>query len=922
MKKLIFTLSFLFLTQLSVYAEDKPQAMLVFDASGSMWGQINGEAKISIAKNALNNVVSNWDKNVHLGLIAYGHRKKGDCNDIQTLVPIGQLDKKGMITKVKAIKPKGKTPISRSLKKAAEGLRYTEEKATVILISDGKETCDADPCATAKALEVEGIDFVAHVIGFDVDKQTGEQLKCIADSTGGEYFSAKNASSLNDAMGKIAEKVQKEEPKPPVVKKLKNNLEITASEKEEGKWISAYHQIYKEDDGERGKHIEGCPSKKQKSCVKQLPIGKYIVESTYNKLKRKSLLQITAGELTKLHIVMGQTGKFELTASEKEEGKWISAYHQIYKEDDGERGKHIEGCPSKKQKSCVKQLPIGKYIVESTYNKLKRKSLLQITAGELTKLHIVMGQTGKFEITASEKEEGKWVSAYHQVYKEDEGERGKHIEGCPSKKQKSCVKQLPVGKYIVESTYNQLKRKSPLQITAGELTKLHIVMGQTSKIEITASEKEGGRWVKAYHQIYKNDEGERGSHVMGCSSSKQKGCFKQLPIGKYVLQSSTKKFKKDTFVDIESGETTKTHIVFVQFQIGSKCSDGNASINHEVYATNGRMVYGKKAKCSDVLQVGIDNGNYSLESTINNVTKTTKFSVGADHPKQITIDMLESKKEPDHQDLIDADKQSQSSSNTEEKSTSKKIEQSTQTVSQPPKDNMLTKGLADLGKRMETMSKQNQMVANERKANGSADDVGLPSAGEVQGAMRQAGALINGLRSLGKDLEKKPLEGVKESIRVAIPKYQSSIECYEKADDLSAVEQCELIEKEILLLVEDQFLKATGFKSDKKIDMKQHTEWNDDIKQKTVLKKQNELKEMKLTLSCFDQGAGFLDLERCIKANGKHTAKKSEFEQLGNLLNALGGMAKTTNQPAEKNQQEKSDKDDAEMMKELEMFSK
>ena len=60
----------------SSYAEGNPQAMVVFDASGSMWGQIDGTAKIDIAKEALSNVVSQWDENTHLGLIAYGHRKK------------------------------------------------------------------------------------------------------------------------------------------------------------------------------------------------------------------------------------------------------------------------------------------------------------------------------------------------------------------------------------------------------------------------------------------------------------------------------------------------------------------------------------------------------------------------------------------------------------------------------------------------------------------------------------------------------------------------------------------------------------------------------------------------------------------------------------------------------------------------------
>ena len=261
-------------------AEDNPRAVIIFDASGSMWGQINGKAKIEIARDALKNVVKEWNPNVELGLTVYGHRSKGDCNDIETVIPVGKIDKNNVIRTVMGIKPKGKTPISRSLRKVADEIKYTEEKATIILISDGKETCDPDPCGTAKELEKEGIDFITHVIGFNVDKKTSQQLKCIADATGGEYFSAKNAAALNKAMKVIAKKVEvvevKPEPKKPVVKKLDHTLETSASEKENGKWIEAYHDIYIDEDGKAGERAGSAYSYKKKPGTKQIPVGKYI----------------------------------------------------------------------------------------------------------------------------------------------------------------------------------------------------------------------------------------------------------------------------------------------------------------------------------------------------------------------------------------------------------------------------------------------------------------------------------------------------------------------------------------------------------------------------------------------------------------------------------------------------------------------
>jgi len=192
----------LFALALPIAAQaDDEDAILILDASGSMWGQIEGKAKITIAKNVLDGLLDDLPTSSRLGLMAYGHNKKGDCSDIEMLSSIG-ASRSDIKTAVKGINPKGKTPISASVKMAAEKLKYTENKATVILISDGIETCNLDPCALGKQLEKDGVDFTAHVVGFDiVDQKTEDQLQCLASSTGGRYLSAASAGELSLALG-------------------------------------------------------------------------------------------------------------------------------------------------------------------------------------------------------------------------------------------------------------------------------------------------------------------------------------------------------------------------------------------------------------------------------------------------------------------------------------------------------------------------------------------------------------------------------------------------------------------------------------------------------------------------------------------------------------------------------------------------
>ncbi|WP_162891740.1 vWA domain-containing protein [Profundibacter amoris] len=187
-------------------AQENPRAILVLDASGSMWGQIDGKAKITIAQDVIGKLLATLPEDQELGLTVYGHRRKGDCSDIETVIQPGTGTRDAIAAAVNAIKPKGKTPLSAAVIQAAEALKYTEEKATVILVSDGRETCELNPCEVGRKLEEAGIDFTAHVIGFDISNpQDKAELQCLAEETGGTFRTASNAAELADALQVAAE---------------------------------------------------------------------------------------------------------------------------------------------------------------------------------------------------------------------------------------------------------------------------------------------------------------------------------------------------------------------------------------------------------------------------------------------------------------------------------------------------------------------------------------------------------------------------------------------------------------------------------------------------------------------------------------------------------------------------------------------
>ncbi|MGB4989842.1 MAG: VWA domain-containing protein [Pyrinomonadaceae bacterium] len=179
-----------------------PKMIFILDASGSMWGKVGSEEKIVSAKRVLKDSIGKLPADAQVGLIAYGHRSKSDCADIETIAPLGPLDKTGLSAKIDALDAKGKTPITDSLRKAIAEVKAMnlDETVKIVLISDGLETCTGDPCKLVREAKEAGVKITAHVIGFDTGKLTVAQLECIAQAGGGLYLNADDAAGLGAAL--------------------------------------------------------------------------------------------------------------------------------------------------------------------------------------------------------------------------------------------------------------------------------------------------------------------------------------------------------------------------------------------------------------------------------------------------------------------------------------------------------------------------------------------------------------------------------------------------------------------------------------------------------------------------------------------------------------------------------------------------
>ena len=179
--------------------------LFVFDGSQSMYGRWQSGAKIDIAQRLIGKMLDSLDRindnqTFQLALRVYGHQKPvppQDCNDTRLEVPfafnnIGKIKKK-----LREITPKGTTPIANSLLRSATDFPKCENcRNVIILITDGVEACDGDPCAVSRELQKKGIVLKPFVIGIGLDENFRETFECV-----GNYFDASDEKTFQNVLG-------------------------------------------------------------------------------------------------------------------------------------------------------------------------------------------------------------------------------------------------------------------------------------------------------------------------------------------------------------------------------------------------------------------------------------------------------------------------------------------------------------------------------------------------------------------------------------------------------------------------------------------------------------------------------------------------------------------------------------------------
>jgi hypothetical protein len=198
-----------------------PAVELIFDCSLSMKEPVSGTPKIDIARRVLRELTQNLPADMQVGLRLYGHlgfwhsakdpkppyptnddpRLKTDSNLVVQIGPFGTAKRKNLLVWLDWAEPEGKTPLCYSLLEARKDFPAACAGKTVVLLSDGMETCGGSLDDVARAYANSDIGVVIQVVGFDIrEPKVRQQLEKIAKLGGGKYYDARDARQLVDAL--------------------------------------------------------------------------------------------------------------------------------------------------------------------------------------------------------------------------------------------------------------------------------------------------------------------------------------------------------------------------------------------------------------------------------------------------------------------------------------------------------------------------------------------------------------------------------------------------------------------------------------------------------------------------------------------------------------------------------------------------
>jgi hypothetical protein len=191
----------------------QPRILILLDGSSSMINDwTKGENRFKAAGDIvlhLMDSIYNVNNQVEFSLRVYGHQhtvQEDNCYDTKREVSFSKNNYTQMSLRLASLQPLGVSPIAYSLKEAAENDFVSENDYaySLVLITDGGESCGGNICDVVKALLEKKIQFKPYIVSLVDYAPLKDQYDCL-----GNYLTVSKPGEVASALHTITEAYRK-----------------------------------------------------------------------------------------------------------------------------------------------------------------------------------------------------------------------------------------------------------------------------------------------------------------------------------------------------------------------------------------------------------------------------------------------------------------------------------------------------------------------------------------------------------------------------------------------------------------------------------------------------------------------------------------------------------------------------------------
>jgi Ca-activated chloride channel homolog len=461
------------------HATDAAQTMIIMDGSGSMWGRFEGSniAKIDAARDQLKAKIEAAEGQA-VGLVSFGHRRVRDCTDVE-VIAAPSADHSLVLDPLAKLNPRGKGPLVAGLRAAAAALGKGRP-ASIIVIGDGTDNCQLDPCAAATEIAAANPGVSIHTISIGVDPVDLPRLQCVASATGGTFYDVKDSTQLIAAIDAATQLAMKTPgtaaapapgvagvPQPAPV--FGAALQASVSLAPDGPAIAlpVHWRIVKSGGSETITESDG------PTIAAKLDPGVYDVEAQTGRIRAQKSVTIETGRASSIIIPLN-AGRLKVTLKgDKQPATQSTVIVAIEAAVNGKPEPDLSSI--ERQLPLTQILPAGTYTVSLSDGTLRQSKPITLAAGADASVEFTT-TTGRVELSAGLRDDGGAIEDVTYVISEDDPDSPDGRREVARSRTPTATFTLPSGTYYASARSGDGEVRQRLAVGPGDVIKRALIL--------------------------------------------------------------------------------------------------------------------------------------------------------------------------------------------------------------------------------------------------------------------------------------------------------------------------------------------------------------------------------------------------------------------------------------------------------------